>query len=221
MPIANTKDNLKLNDFLVQRRKFLKIGFGDLVAKTGIPAKHLKKIEKGEWCDLPSGVYVKGFLKKYTQAVGLDESEAALRYETEWNQICALPVMPSSLKDSPRFYFLKQFSFRKILTVFTVVLVLGYMGWQFKVILEKPDLDLNYPKEEDIVSTAEKLELSGNVSRGAYLTINSETIYPEEDGSFKKEIDLLNGLNVFKITAASRFGQETKVIRRVTYQQNN
>ena len=72
MPIAQTKDNLKLSDYLTERRKFLKISFGDLVTKTGIPAKHLKKIEKGEWCDLPSGVYVRVF-KKYAEVVGLDE----------------------------------------------------------------------------------------------------------------------------------------------------
>ncbi len=217
MPIAHTKDNLKLNDYLTERRKFLKIRFGDLVAKTGIPAKHLKKIEKGEWCDLPSGVYVKGFLRKYAQAVGLDEAELSLRYEKEWKQICEVPRPVLKNNILTRLDFLKIISFRWAILGLAIIFVLFYIGWQFKVILEKPDLSLNYPTEEDIIVDNPKLEFKGSVSPDAVLTINSETVYPEENGLFVKQIDLLSGINVFEIKAVSRFGKENKITRRVTY----
>ncbi len=95
--------------------------------------------------------------------------------------------------------------------------MLFYIGWQFKVILEKPDLSLNYPTEEDIIVDNPKLEFKGSVSPDAVLTINSETVYPEENGLFVKQIDLLSGINVFEIKAVSRFGKENKITRRVTY----
>ncbi|MDP3764230.1 MAG: helix-turn-helix domain-containing protein [bacterium] len=217
MPIAYTKDNLKLNDYLTERRLFLKIRFGDLVARTGIPAKHLKKIEKGEWCDLPSGVYVKGFLKKYAQVVGLDENELALRYENEWQQICYVDLPKPKNKILNRLNFLKQVSFRWLVLGTVGVFVLFYIGWQFKVILEKPDLNLNYPTESDTIVDNPKLEFKGKVSRDSVLTINNETIFAGEDGSFVKEIELLNGINTFEIKAVSRFGKENKEIKRVTY----
>lgn len=217
MPIAQTKDNLKLNDYLTERRKFLKISFGDLVTKTGIPAKHLKKIEKGEWCDLPSGVYVKGFLKKYAEVVGLDENELALRYENEWNQVCKVDLPKPKNKTLNRFNFLKQFSFRRIILGTIGVFVLLYIGWQFKVILEKPDLSLNYPIESDIIVDNPKLEFKGKVSQDSALTINNEIIFAGEDGSFIKEVELLNGVNTFEIKAVSRFGKENKAVRRITY----
>ncbi|MEK7565286.1 MAG: helix-turn-helix domain-containing protein [Patescibacteria group bacterium] len=217
MPIAQTKDNLKLSDYLTERRKFLKISFGDLVTKTGIPAKHLKKIEKGEWCDLPSGVYVKGFLKKYAEVVGLDEKELALRYENEWNQICKIELLKLKNKTLNRINFLKQFSFRWIILGTIGVFVLLYIGWQFKVILEKPDLSLNYPIESDIIVDNPKLEFKGKVSQDSALTINNEIIFAGEDGSFTKEVELLNGVNTFEIKAVSRFGKENKVVRRINY----
>lgn len=216
MPIAATKDNLKLNDFLVERRKFMRFRFGELAAKTGIPAKHLKKIEKGEWCDLPSGVYVKGFLKKYAQTVGLDEAEVAARYETEWNQICALPVQARS-QNFNQLSFLKDISLRKFSAAAAIILIVGYMAWQFRVILERPNLNLDNPTVEDIVSAAAVLELAGRVSPGATLTVNNDPVYPEADGIFKKSVELLAGLNVLEVKAVSRFGKESKIIRRVTF----
>lgn len=217
MPIAQTKDNLKLNDYLIERRKFLKISFGDLVTKTGIPAKHLKKIEKGEWCDLPSGVYVKGFLKKYAGVVGLDENELALRYENEWQQICKIDLPKQGNKTLNKINFLKQFSFRWVVLGVIGVFVLFYIGWQFKVILEKPDLNLNYPIGSDTIVDNPKMEFKGKVSEDSVLTINNEIVLMAEDGSFIKEVELLNGINTFEIKAVSRFGKENKIIRRVTY----
>ncbi len=195
----------------------MRIRFGDLSARTGIPAKHLKKIEKGEWCDLPSGVYVKGFLKKYAQTVGLDEAEVAARYESEWNQICALPASLAGNQNLNRFDLLKNISLRKIFTAAAAVFVIGYVLWQFRVILERPDLNLENPPTEDVVSAEAVLELAGRVSPGAALTVNNDPVYPEESGDFKKSVELLPGLNVLEIKAVSRFGKESKIIRRVTF----
>ena len=195
----------------------MRIRFGDLSARTGIPAKHLKKIEKGEWCDLPSGVYVKGFLKKYAQTVGLDEAEVAARYESEWNQICALPASLAGNQNLNRFDLLKNISLRKIFTAAAAVFVIGYVSWQFRVILERPDLNLENPPTEDVVSAEAVLELAGRVSPGAALTVNNDPVYPEESGDFKKSVELLPGLNVLEIKAVSRFGKESKIIRRVTF----
>ena len=222
MPIANTKNYLPLNEYLVQRRKFLKIRFGDLVLRTGLSAKHLKKIEKGDWCDLPSGVYVKGFLKKYAQAVGLDEAEISLRYENEWKKICFIPSYTDGSKISSGFPdFIKRISLRRATALLLVFVVLGYISWQFKVILENPELSLSYPKEDSFIAADYKIVFAGKFSPGAALSVNGENIYAEENDSFVKEVELLPGLNVFEFKAVSRFGKERKIIKRITYQQNN
>ena len=217
MPIAHTKDNLKLNDYLVQRRKFLKISFSDLAHRTSIPIRHLKKMEKGEWCDLPPGVYVKGFLKKYAQAVGLDEGELALRYESEWQNICLVPGVSRKAQSGGRFGFLNQISFRRAIIGLAGLFILSYLAWQLEPILEHPKLVLSSPASEDTNVTSPNFSLEGQITPGSILTINNEQIYAEENGGFKKEIELLPGLNVLEIKAVSRFGQESKIVKRVTY----
>lgn len=218
MPVAITKDNLKLNDFLVERRKFLKIRFGDLASKSGIPSKYLKKIEKGDWCDMPSGVYVKGFLKKYAQTVGLDESELARRYEAEWREVCQIPAgLTKSSFGAGRYGFLKEVSLRRLVVAVAMAAVVTYVSWQFGAVLEKPDLVLTNPAAEDTVVGDLKIELAGKTSPGTVLVVNNETVYPEENGYFKKSVELLSGLNVLEIKAVSRFGKETKITRRITY----
>ncbi len=222
MPIAQTKDNLPLHEYLVQRRKFLKIRLNDLVVKTSIPAKYIKRIESGDWPNLPSGVYARGFLKKYAQVVGLDEGEIAARYDMEM----ALAARPEKPNTQPRLLalgiishldFWRHSSLRRLLALAVTILVVAYIGWQFTIIFARPDLNLSYPSQ-DITVASSSLELAGSVSPGSDLSVNGEAVYPQPDGTFKKEVQLLAGLNVLEIKAVSRFGKENKVIRKVTYQ---
>lgn len=223
VPIANTKDNLPLAEFLSARRKFLKIRLADLEQKTGISSRYLKKIESGDWPSLPSGVYAKGFLKKYARVVGLDEGEVVFRYDQEVDRLAkqSRPI-PGSVRSAPKsalkkLDILERFSLRKILIGSVAVFVIIYIGWQFKPILEQPSLNINNPREENVATNESSFKMEGQITPGSILTINNETVYPEENGSFKKDIELLPGLNVLEIKAVSRFGKETSLTRRITY----
>ena len=226
MPIANTKDNLSLCEYLVERRKFMKLRAVDLSSRTGIPHKYVKKIEAGEWLGLPSGVYARGFLKKYAKAVGLDENEVANRYDFEVARLRVFHEDATGLDESKqakkgkffRIDFLRRASVRTIFFVAVAVFIVIYVGWQFSIVLEKPGLSVSYPSEDISVSES-KLFVEGKVSPGNALTINNEPVYAESGGSFKKEMELLSGMNVLEIKAVSRFGKESKIIRRVTYNQ--
>lgn len=209
----------------------MKIRFSDLASRTGIPAKHIKKIENGDWSNLPPGVYAKGFLKKYARTIGLDEGEICFRYEHELAK--AVQILNgesvasesyrsnlsgiSKLRKLPIIDFISRFSFRKIVLALMVLTALFYVFWQFQAVLEKPELVLSYPSEEDTVVSESKINLAGRTSAGAVLTVNNETVYPETDGSFRRDVELLDGLNVLEIKTVSRFGKETKIVRRVTY----
>ena len=45
--------------------------------RTHIQPNQLRAIETGNWMRLPEAIYVKGFLKKYAQSLGLDGSSVA------------------------------------------------------------------------------------------------------------------------------------------------
>lgn len=226
VPIAKTKDNLPLCEYIYERRKFMKITPSDLSFKTGIPIKYIKKMEAGEWADLPPGVYVKGFLKKYARVVGLDEGEVSQRYEDEILKLGESGVFSSSAVSEVRSArrnifkssFLKNTSFRTIVFLSIAILILIYIGWQFSIVFRKPNISVSRPSEDILVSEP-KFLIEGKVSAGDALTINGEAVYADKDGNFNKEIELLSGLNVLEIKAVSRFGKESKITRRITYQQ--
>lgn len=232
MPIAKPKDNLPLCDYLVQRRRFMKIKLSDLAEKTGIPHKYLKRIESGDWPALPSGVYARGFLRKYAQAVGLDDTEVILKYEREFENLDndawpgSLIAAAKNARSARSFIgfkwvwgnFLRRgMVLRKLLVTAVIITVSAYIIWQFLIVLEKPSLALDYPKEDNITVAQSELELRGQVTPGSILTINRETVYANEAGAFSQKIELLPGLNVLEIKASSRFGKGTEIIRRVTY----
>lgn len=231
MPLVKPKDNLPLNEYLAQRRKFLKLRLGDLAPKTNIAPKYLKWIESGDWQNLPPGVYTRGFLKKYAQAVGLDESEILFRYEEEQarfeSKASQNKIKNSLLVQKQNSFILKIFNInplkflsrveaRYILTFVIGAAVVGYIIWQLRVIFVIPELTINFPPDE-IIFNQTVLVLDGKASPDSLVTVNGESIFPQQEGSFKKETQLLPGLNVLEIKAVSRFGKEKKVIRRVTY----
>lgn len=227
MPIAKTKDNLKLNEYLQEKRKLLKINLEELAQKTQVQSKYLKRIERGEWLNLPSAVYTKAFLKRYAAMVGADGAEVVARYEKELTQL------NSTLKDyslaKPKVTFANKFSWAKLrkladlafkwrraAAVVIILLVVGYIGWQLGAIFVRPSIELVSPKE-DFTTSESLLEIVGRTNPAGSLTINSEVIYLKENGEFSKEVELLPGLNFFELRATSHFGKETKVVRKVIY----
>jgi hypothetical protein len=123
-----------------------------------------------------------------------------------------------------RIDFFKNVSLWKITVVIFVAMVLSYISWQVYVILENPSLNVTAPRE-DISVDNPVFMVEGAVSVGNALSINNQEVYSGENGLFKKEIELLPGLNVLEIKTVSRFGKETKITRKITYQpkeeQNN
>ena len=66
---------------LKQQREERALSVPDVVRMTKIPERSLLLLEGGELDDLPAEVFVRGFLKSYCRAVGLDEGEQIKAYE--------------------------------------------------------------------------------------------------------------------------------------------
>ncbi|MBO9540082.1 helix-turn-helix domain-containing protein [bacterium] len=67
----------------------------DIAFETHLKASHLQAIEEGDEQSLPEPVYVKSFIRKYAQAVGLPADELASRY---W-ETRPLPPPPPETRD--------------------------------------------------------------------------------------------------------------------------
>lgn len=70
---------------LAQARQKLKLSLKEISARTKIKPNRLRAIEQMDSAELPSFVYLKGFLKAYATEVGLDAADFAQRYIDQAN----------------------------------------------------------------------------------------------------------------------------------------
>ena len=62
----------KVGRYLKTVRTQQGLSLQQVAKRTHIQPKQLRAIETGNWMQLPEAIYVKGFLKRYAQSLGLD-----------------------------------------------------------------------------------------------------------------------------------------------------
>lgn len=82
----NYRDQLlSIGSYLKTIRTSQGLSLQHVAQRTHIQPNQLRAIETGNWIKLPEAIYVKGFLKKYAQSLGLDGKSIA-------NQLCIEPA---------------------------------------------------------------------------------------------------------------------------------
>lgn len=69
-----------LGGYLKEQRESRKISVDELAQTTRIPVRILRQLEQDVHADLPADVFVRGFLRAYARAVGVDEEHVLARY---------------------------------------------------------------------------------------------------------------------------------------------
>src|SRR3989344_3775753 len=145
-----------LGDILRERREALNLSLDELADTLRIPPKYLRRIERGEWKALPSEVYRKGFLKKYSAALGMDSEEVLELYREDQEHVVASLVSVktarptwSALKET--LYSLSPRLWRRALIAVVFAAILGYIGYQLSVALVPPALEITEPAAAETV----------------------------------------------------------------------
>jgi hypothetical protein len=127
------------------------------------------------------------------------------------------------LKDKPLGPLMKKRSLmitpKKIvlfLFISFLLLVALFFWKEISFLIKPPALEVFQPPA-DITVNQEKFEIIGKTTPFAYLTMGDEEIYIDNEGNFKKEINLQDGLNTIKIEAKNRFGKTNTIIRRIIF----
>lgn len=72
-----------IGDYLKTVRTRQGLSLQQVAQQTHIQTKQLRAIEMGNWQHLPEAIYVKGFLKRYAQSLGLDGITIAATVDVE------------------------------------------------------------------------------------------------------------------------------------------
>ncbi len=197
-----------LSEYLCNVRQSFKLSISDLVKQTGIPAKALMLLEKGDYGHLPAKVYVKGFLQKLAKVYGLDSQVLIDQYELE--QTVSQQIIQAKNKHAQkRFLFWENFTLTpKVITLGVSVLFIAftliYIIWQVFAIAQTPLLEIISP--QNLTATDKTfIAVEGRTDPSATVTVNNEPVFVNSEGKFFTNVGLSAGPKELVIVATNRF----------------
>jgi cytoskeletal protein RodZ len=194
-----------------------KLSFSKLEKEIKIKKNFLQAIEKEEWNNLPEFPVVMGFVKNISQAVGLDEEKTVAVLRRDYP--------PKSLAINPKPDISKTFIWSPKLTflvgiIVVLMIVLGYLAFQYFRFVSPPSLSVSEPKENQVV-TEKMLEVSGKTDTDATIKVDNQPAIVDADGNFKTTIEINDKTVEIEVIAVSRSGKESTVRRTIKVRLND
>ncbi|MFH1235483.1 MAG: helix-turn-helix domain-containing protein [Parcubacteria group bacterium] len=190
-------------------------------ADVRIRKEYLSALEESNYLSLPGPVYVKSFLRRYADHLGVNadmvmrlyEGEAGVLQKQEKRQLAQglhrKPQMPRIIL-TPR--HLKRIAIELI-----ILGILVYLGFEIQRIIAPPELIIELPSD-NIRVTERSLQIRGTTEPEAILHVNGEEVIPTETGSFEDVVELTEGLNTIVITAQKSRSSVVEVLRSVLFE---
>lgn len=203
----------KISEILQDARIEKGYSLENVVKATKIKKQFLIAIEEGRYSELPSESYALGFIKNYAQYVGVDKSKAAALFRREYEGVQGR-VLPTFKSKDNKLIKRKLYTPRNFIIAIVVLVVLGYIAFQYNSFFFGPKLEVNSPKENMVVRN-NIVEVTGKTDPYATVLINNEESYVQLDGTFKKTLYLFEGDRIIIVTSQNRNGKNTKKIIHV------
>ncbi len=184
-----------------------------------IREKYIIAIEADDFSSLPSPSYAKGFVRNYAEYLGLPTDAMMAFFRRQMTDVSKTSLLPKGIAEPlrPSWFHLTPGRFVGLLVSVLLIIFFLYLGRQYFRIGKAPPLTLSSPTHQQIVSSS-RVVVEGKSDRDATVTINGISTIVRDDGRFYEQIAVEPGVNKITITAASRFGKTTTVVREVGYQ---
>ena len=111
-----------LGSYLREEREQRQMSAAELARTTRIPVRILLQLEGDDYDNLPADVFVRGFLRAYAKALGLDEGHVLARYGGRVTPEPAPPSLPAVYAPEPGRRFGIAIALFILLILFTLAL---------------------------------------------------------------------------------------------------
>lgn len=205
-----------VGEILKKARQEKHIDFETIERKTRIRKKFLEALENNDWSKLHSPTYIKGFLKNYSNFLGLKADEMIAVFRRQYTEDEKTKESHGNLSEplsEPLFRITPQ----KIIIAATFLFLLlfaGYLISAYRSFTGSPYLSVNSPKEGEIFNKTD-IKVSGKTDKDAQLFINNQRVDIDSDGIFNQDLVLNPGINTILIESQSRQGKKTKITRTI------
>lgn len=204
-----------ISQIIKDARNKKRYSYQDLENITKIKTCFIEAIENENWQILPSFSTVLGFVKSLSSALDLDEKTSVAVFKRDYPpkkiSINPKPDISSKPAWNPKTVFVSG-------VVLIVVLVLGYLGFQYKRFLSPPALTVMSPTQDQVITEGSVL-VFGSTDTDAKITVNNQPVLVDNDGKFSVNIDISSTAEEVTIKAISRSGKETMVKRKIQTEQ--
>ena len=181
-----------------------------------IQIKYLQNLEDEKIEKLPSEVYIKGFLRKYSKLLNLKPDEIVAEYEKEAGLMNSFKE--KSHRSLPQlrahWFTITPKIISIVLSTVVFIIIIGYLIYQLNILIGPPRLVIEEPMNNLMIDKT-TIAIKGQSEPGVQLTINGQPIYINEDGSFSQVINLNQGMNIIKIEATNRFEKSRSETRQI------
>lgn len=199
---------ITVGQLLKDARKHKNITLKNLEDITKIKKAFIEKLENNDWDNLPDYPVISGFVKNLSTALDISPqtSSAILRRD----------YLPKKLYVNPKPDVVSKFSWSPKLTFsfgvgLLVLIIFGYLVFQYRQFISSPDLFISSPKNNEIVLQS-KVKVLGKTSTDAVLLVNNQPITLDQDGNFETEMVITKETKELKFTSTSRSGKVTEKI---------
>jgi len=214
-PIITIMDHEEtpLEKLFTERLKQRNISIKKISEMTGISRNYLENIASGNFKDLPSAPYFRGYLIRLGKVLDFDG-------EAWWEEIKKENTLKKSgPKDTlPKNRFTQKSPMKFIWAGIILVIAIIYLILQFAIISGKPSLTLMFPSENPYTASSSELILRGTVANANSLSVNKEAVPITSGGTWQKSILLQEGLNPLEISAKKFLGGESDVVEQILYE---
>jgi cytoskeletal protein RodZ len=205
---------------LREARLSKKLSFSDVEVATKIRMKFLTAIEEDDFSSMPSLSYAKGFVKNYSEFLGLDSVTVLAFFRRQIADVPKSSLLPKGMEEplNRSAFQLTPARFVGSIVVVLVLLFLGYLANQYRSFQLPPNLSVDSPKNQQIVADS-RIEVMGTTDSDATVTINGTSVLVRGDGKFFDQVALNPGVNKITVVSTSRLGKTRTVVREVGLKQ--
>lgn len=181
---------------------------------TKIRSPYLNSIEDDDYSQLPSGATARGFIRNYSEYLGLKPDYILAIFRRDFLENQSGQIIPRGVVEpvgrnnvwTPRMTVIA-------LVVFVFTLLGAYLFYQYQILTGPPELSVSSPVNQ--TTDQDTIEISGITDPQATISINDQMVALDKGGIFSLRLPLQEGDNTITIISTGKSGQTTTVTRSV------
>jgi len=204
-----------VGSILKKARQEKELSLDEIEQEIKIRKSYLAALEESDYSQLPSSVFIKGFIRTYAQFLGLKPDEVIAFWRREYDQkenTKASLTPPQPLKKER--IIITPGLLIAVLSGIGVIAFLIYIYSQYSSFALSPVLIIDRPPNEERLKVP-FTEVVGRTDPEAIVTINGQEIRTTESGAFDVNIDLISGKNTIEVVSTNKLGRKTTERRQV------